>query len=43
MGLIINEEEISIQVNIDRIEKRILKENRNMIFVRAINTKDKNK
>ena len=43
MGLIINEEEISIQVNIDRIEKRILKENRNMIFVRAINIKDKNK
>lgn len=43
MGLIINEEEISIQINIDRIEKRILKENRNMIFVRAINTKDKNK
>ena len=41
MGLF-DEEKVSIQININRIENRILKENRNMTFVRAINTNDKN-
>ena len=41
MGLF-DEEKVSIQININRIENRILKENRNMKFVRAINTNDKN-